>query len=167
MPLLPKQLPPYYTPGTLNPGGGGTFSRVYANVTTIPTVGTTETTFYTYTIPANSLTQTGDGYELQFVAIYTENTEDHIFRFKVGGVTQQAYTLNDTGWAKISVQIIRNSPTSIYVIPQLQGGIEVGEPVVQQVTVDFTTTIALTFTGQCTGIATINAYTLTVDKQLM
>lgn len=168
MPLQPKQQPPYYTPATTTPTGIGGYERLFWDGTINTTSGTTETDLYIYNLPANTLTTNGDSITIEWVGVNTVPAENHITRFYLNDIGEGAFTETVTGDFIWRVKIVRQNSVGILITVQMwqEGGTQVGKPdVVVDSPYDFATPIEIKFTGQCTGLATIQTHTITIDKQ--
>lgn len=165
MPLDPKQQPPYYTPGTqgLNTNK---YTRINTQLTTVQTSGTTETDLYLYTIPANTLINDGDLLKITFVAVQNTPAESHEQRFYFNGTQQFNMDEELNTYTIIEITILKKASTTA--LMQFQGytiDIGKGQPYIQiDATIDFTIPIPIKFTGQCTGLAFIQTYYMTIDK---
>ena len=164
MPLDPKQLPPYYTPGTQ-----GTIDNKYTRLNTqyapIATSGTSETDLYTYTIPANTLTQNGDTIQIKFTCIKTGINDPLVIQFYINGTSQMTKYF-EIPWLTWDVQIIRISTTQVQVVYQATP--ESGQDSVEIQTtagLDFTATIPIKFTAEAATGDSGQTYQQTTSMQ--
>lgn len=166
MPIAPKQQPPYYTPEPIPtpPAGTGDYTRLNVQYAAVTTSGTSETDLYLYTIPANTLTQNGDTIQIKFTCIKTGINAALVLQFYIAGGSQMT-KYHEIPWITWDVQIIRISTTQVQVVYQATP--EAGQDSVEIQTtagLDFTTTIAIKFTGQAATGDTGQTYQMTIDK---
>jgi len=144
------------------PYNSGTFTRINAQYATVTTSGTNETDLYTYTIPANTLINNGDGLNIQFTALMTDNAVNHITRYWLDGTNQHTATLTAAQPYTFNVRVVKISTTEAINITEILNG----DPTVQIAnSLDFTAPIQIKFTGECPTTGTIQTYLMTVDLQ--
>lgn len=124
---------------------------IHKNVTSAATAAnTTQTTLWTYDIPANTLTEDGQAVRVTIVGLLGANGNTKSLRSKVAGT--QLLGVNSTGNnVRFSHRlfIVRASSTQVVVIPEAVVPVTAFQAeVIQRITVTFSSTINIQFTGQ-------------------
>lgn len=109
MPLRPKQLPPYYTPGTIPQG-----TKVHTQTQPISTTTTAAVPAGIYIMPANTLSNDGDTLILNYWGNSYNSATNAIIDLDAFGLPQGIGAfLGDKYW-QLHVTIMRVNDTDVY-----------------------------------------------------
>jgi len=136
-------------------GGGG--KALWETYTSVPTITNTLTTLFTYTLPANTLSQNGDKLEIFYAFRPAVNANIKNIYFGIGSNTYN-YTLSGGKDCSLRVQVIRNTSTNCIFTVEVNDSGNAGDVTINQwTTTGWNAAQAIILQGQGVVSADISA----------